>query len=63
MSLRAAPSLFSQTHNEIRSFPYLCLGASLLVVALNSAAFAGSPRLTHVHPAGGQRGSEVEIET
>jgi hypothetical protein len=31
----------------------LCLAATVL---------AGSPRLLHVHPAGGQRGTEVEIE-
>lgn len=33
----------------------------LLFVLVGSAAFAGSPRLTHVYPAGVQRGAEIEI--
>jgi hypothetical protein len=37
----------------------LCASLSTLLV---TAAFAGSPRLLHVNPAGGQRGSEIEVE-
>jgi hypothetical protein len=36
--------------------------AILLAISLSAPAFAGSPRLTHVHPAGGQRGAEIEVE-
>src|SRR4051812_2064479 len=40
----------------------LCGGISLLAAFFTSAALAGSPRLSHVNPAGGQRGAEIEVE-
>lgn len=35
---------------------------ALLAACAASPLFAGSPRVTHVHPAAGQRGAEIEIE-
>jgi len=40
----------------------LRLFVSTIAIAFTSTAFAGSPRLTQVYPAGGQRGSEIEVE-
>ena len=39
----------------------LTVAASLATAALVASAFAGSPRLTFVYPAGGQRGAEAEV--
>ena len=39
----------------------LLAGISLAGLALGASAMAGSPRVTHLFPSGGQRGSEVEI--
>ena len=46
--------------NPIRSLAKALPSATLLL-ALVSIASAGSPRVTHVYPAGGQVGSEIEI--
>ncbi len=34
---------------------------AMLACAWSGVAFAGSPRLTHVYPAAGQRGTEIEV--
>jgi len=47
--------------NSRRSLRRQFTTASLAVFVIASSAFAGTPRLSHIFPGGGQRGAETEI--